>query len=108
METVAVAAVESGVPLLIEPREIITAFHAMIREKSHAEFDPWLERANGNLVASFANGVTRDKSAVSAATIPAWSNRQAEGQITKLKLIKRQMYGRAKLNLLQARLIDAT
>jgi transposase len=36
-----------------------------------------------------------------------WSNGQAEGQITKLKLVKRQMYGRAKIDLLQARLIGA-
>ena len=90
-----------------EAREIITAFHAMIRKKSHAGLDPWLERANGSLVASFANGVTRDKSAVSAAITSAWSNGQTEGQITKLKLVKRQMYGRAKLDLLQARLIGA-
>jgi len=36
-----------------------------------------------------------------------WSNGQTEGQITKLKLVKRQMYGRAKIDLLQARLIGA-
>jgi transposase len=38
---------------------------------------------------------------------PPWSNGQTEGQITKLKLVKRQMYGRGKLDLLQARLIGA-
>jgi transposase len=110
-ETVTVAAVECGVHLLVETREIITAFHAMIRKKSHAALDPWLQRATGSLVASFANGVTKDKSAVSAAITSAWSNGQTEGQtegqITKLKLVKRQMYGRAKLDLLQARLIGA-
>ncbi|WP_246691190.1 MULTISPECIES: hypothetical protein [unclassified Mesorhizobium] len=37
-----------------------------------------------------------------------WSNGQTEGQITRLKLIKRQMYGRAKLDLVQARLIGAS
>jgi transposase len=46
--------------------------------------------------------------AVSAAITTSWSNGQTEGQITKLKLVKRQMYGRAKLDLLQARLIGAT
>jgi len=40
--------------------------------------------------------------------ISPWSNGQTEGQITRLKLIKRQMYGRAKLDLLQARLIGAS
>ena len=39
-------------------------------------------------------------------TLP-WSNGQTEGQITKLKLVKRQMYGRGKLDLLQARVIGA-
>jgi transposase len=40
--------------------------------------------------------------------VQPWSNGQTEGQITKLKLVKRQMYGRAKIDLLQARLIGAT
>ncbi|MCK1374926.1 transposase, partial [Bradyrhizobium sp. 49] len=42
-----------------------------------------------------------------AAITQPWSNGQVEAQITKLKLVKRQMYGRAKLYLLQARLIGA-
>jgi len=79
----------------------------MIRKKSHADLEPWLKRASASLVASFANGVTKDRAAVSAAITSAWSNGQTEGQITKLKLVKRQMYGRAKLDLLQARLIGA-
>jgi transposase len=44
---------------------------------------------------------------VSAAITEPWSNGQVEGQINKLKLVRRQMYGRAKLDLLQARLIGA-
>ena len=106
-ETVTIAAIESGVPLLVEAREIITVFQAMIRKKSLTELDPWLERARASLVASFANGVTKDKAAVIAAITSSWSNGQTEGQITKLKLVKRQMYGRGKLDLLQARVIGA-
>jgi transposase len=53
-------------------------------------------------------GVTKDVAAVHAALVQPWSNGQTEGQITKLKLVKRQMYGRAKIDLLQARLIGAT
>jgi transposase len=106
-ETVTIAAIEDGVPLLVEAREVVAAFHTMIRKKAHADLDPWLERARASLVASFANGVTRDQAAVSAAVTSPWSNGQTEGQITKLKLVKRQMYGRAKLDLLQARLIGA-
>jgi transposase len=107
-ETVTIAAIEHGVPLLVEAREVITAFHTMIRKKAHADLDPWLQRASTSLVASFANGVTKDKAAINAAITTFWSNGQTEGQITKLKLVKRQMYGRAKLDLLQARLIGVT
>jgi transposase len=106
-DTVTVAAIEAGVPLLVEAREIIAAFQAMIRKKSLADLEPWLERAQTSLVASFANGVVKDKKAVSAAITSPWSNGQTEGQITKLKLVKRQMYGRGKLDLLQARVIGA-
>jgi transposase len=47
------------------------------------------------------------EAAVRAAMTLPRSNGQTEGQITKLKLVKRQMYGRAKIDLLQARLIGA-
>lgn len=57
--------------------------------------------------AYFASGITRDCAAVWAAIREPWSNGQTEGQLTKLKLVKRQMYGRGKLDLLQARLIGA-
>jgi transposase len=67
----------------------------------------WLERASQSLVVSFARGVTNDEAAVRAAMTLSWSNGQTEGQITKLKLVKRQMYGRGKIDLLQARLIGA-
>ena len=43
-ETVTVATIESGVPPLVEAREIIGAFHAMIRQKSLTDLPTWLER----------------------------------------------------------------
>ncbi len=94
-------------PLLVEAREATAAFQAMIRKKSIANLDPWLESARTGLVTSFANGVVKDRAAVSAAITSPWSNGQTEGQITKLKLVKRQMYGRGKIDLLQARVIGA-
>ena len=54
-----------------------------------------------------ASGVRTDKVAIAAAIEEPWSNGPIEGQITKLKLVKRQMYGRAKLDLLEARLLPA-
>ncbi|WP_234885934.1 transposase, partial [Agrobacterium vitis] len=89
------------------PHTIVAAFQAMIRKKSLADLEPWLERARSSLVAAFANGVAKDRAAVSAAISSTWSNGQTEGQITKLKLVKRQMYGRGKIDLLQARVIGA-
>jgi len=66
---------------------------------------PWLQRAEASLVASFANGAAKDRNAVIAAVTLLWSNGQTEGQITMLKLVKRQVYGRGKLDFLQARVI---
>jgi transposase len=106
-EAVTVAAIEDGVPLLVEAREIVAAFQAMVRKRCLDVLDPWLERAQPSLVVSFANGVLKDKAAVAAAITSAWSNGQTEGQITKLKLVKRQMYGRGKLDLLQARVVGS-
>jgi transposase len=106
-ETITVAAIEASVPTLVEAREIIAEFHLMIRRSAGAELLPWIERARASLVASFARGVTNDEAAVQAAITSPWSNGQTEGQITRLKLVKRQMYGRGKIDLLQARLVGA-
>lgn len=107
-ETVMVAAVEAGVPLLVEARETVATFQAMVRKRLADALDPWLARTKSSLVASFANGVLKDKVAVAAAITSPWLNGQTEGQITKLKLVKRQIYGGGKLDLLQARVISAT
>ncbi len=106
-DTITIAAIETGVPALVEAREIIASFHQMLRRKGEGAPIPWIDRARRSLVASFANGVAKDEPAVRATITSPWSNGQAEGQITKLKLVKRQMYGRAKIDLLQARLIGA-
>ena len=57
------------------------------------------------MLASFGKGIAADLDAVKAALTEPWSNGPTEGQITKLKLVKRQMYGRASLDLLRARLV---
>jgi len=106
-DTVTIAAIEAGVPALVEARNLADRFQAMIRKKAAADLDPWIIEASASLIASFASGITRDRAAIHAAITELWSNGQAEGQITKLKLVKRQMYGRAKIDLPQARLIGA-
>ena len=66
-EAVMVAAIEGGVPLLVEARDVAAAFQAMVRKRSLAVLDPWLDQAQSSLLASFANGVLKDKAAVTAA-----------------------------------------
>lgn len=106
-ESVTIAAIEEGVPALVEARQVISDFHGMVRTRAVAQLPAWIDRAATSLVTSFANGVRRDIAAVHAAISSPWSNGQTEGQVTRLKLVKRQMYGRAKLDLLEARLIGA-
>jgi transposase len=58
-------------------------------------------------VITFANGLRADLEAVRAGLECEWSNRQVEGHVHRLKLVKRQMYGQAKLDLLRARVLYA-
>ena len=106
-QTITVAALEAGVPALVEAREVTAAFHRMVRQKREGALEGWLEQARTGLVAPFADGLARDHAAVKAAIATAWSNAQVEGQITKFKLVKRQMYGRGKLDLLEARVVGS-
>ena len=74
-----------------------------------AELDAWITTAKActaSAIATFALGLDNDAAVRSALTEP-WSSGQAEGQINRLKLIKRQSYGRAGLDLLQRRLVLA-
>ena len=102
-ESVTVAAIETGVIALMEARTLVERFHTIIRTKVGTDLDPWFADAGPSLLDSFAAGITKAKTAVRAAIVEPWSN----GQINKLKMVKRQMYGRAKVDLLEARLIGA-
>lgn len=82
----------------------------MIRLQETETFDPWQETAEASSVAdlqSFAAGLGRERKAVEAALTLPYSNGQTEGQINKLKLIKRSMYGRANFDLLRQRFLNA-
>lgn len=75
-----------------------------------AEFGAWIAKAkacSATAIATFASGLDGDATAVRAALTEPWSSGQAEGQINRLKLIKRQSYGRAGLDLLQRRMVLA-
>ena len=85
-------------------------FGQLVRRRDHMALDPWLAAADEGGVPElhgFANGLRRDLQAVTAALKWEWSNGQTEGQVNRLKTLKRAMYGRAKLDLLRLRLIYA-
>jgi len=68
------------------------------------ELDAWLADAracNAPSIATFAAGLEMDGAAVRAAVTQPWSSGQAEGQINRIKLLKRQSYGRASFDLLR-------
>ena len=72
--------------------------------------DSWLKRAKACHVAelgSFVNGIRRDDAAVRAAFCLPWSNGTTEGHINRLKFLKRQMFGRAHLDLLRVKVLRA-
>jgi transposase len=84
------------------------SFQKMVRERMADEFENWLQQAETSIVPSmksFAAGLKRDYQAVKMALSQPWSNGQVEGQVNRLKLIKRQMQGRAKLDLLRQRVV---
>ncbi len=60
------------------------------------------------MLASFTRGVAADRAAIIAALGEPWSNGQTEGRITKLKRLRRQMYGRGSTDLLRSRLLGAS
>jgi transposase len=84
------------------------AFRAALSAGESGMLRQWIEgarRCEFGAVVRFAYGLKKDLSAVSAAVETSWSTGQVEGQINRLKMIKRQMYGRAGLELLRARVL---
>ena len=81
-----------------------------MRRRARADLGPWLEQAESSTIGEFrqfALGLRRDLAAVEGALTYEWSNGQTEGFVNKLKLLKRQMYGRATLPLLRRRFLHA-
>jgi transposase len=84
------------------------AFMQMIRERTGHRLDTWLKEADASRLPefkSFAKGIRQDKAAVLAGLTLPWSQGPLEGHVNRLKLLKRSMYGRAKLPLLRARVL---
>lgn len=89
---------------------LVQEFARMVRQHQPNHFDDWLARAEASGAAElqgFAAGLQRDYAAVFAALSLPFSNGQVEGQVNRLKMIKRTMYGRAKFDLLRQRILAA-
>lgn len=85
-------------------------FAALVRGRKPEHLDPWLQQAQDSALPAlqrFARRMSSDYDAVRAAVTLAWSNGQVEGQINRLKTLKRQMYDRASLDLLECRFLLA-
>jgi transposase len=85
-------------------------FMTMLRLRRGQDFETWLSAVEASHIAElcrFAHSLCKDKDAVIAGLMLSWSNGPVEAQVQKLKLVKRSMFGRAKLPLLRQRLLHA-
>ncbi len=83
-------------------------FADMVRKRQSELLLPWLADVGESRISplmGFAKGIKQDLAAVTNALSLPWSNGQTEGQVNRLKLIKRQMYGRANFDLLRKRVL---
>jgi transposase len=95
-------------PPMREAQQLVREFVRLVRERDAGSLPVWVSQAQQSESAemvSFADGIRRDYAAVEAALRTEWSQGQTEGQVHRLKLIKRQMYGRAKFDLLRQRVL---
>jgi transposase len=96
------------VPEICAAAAAINEFGRILRERDTAAFEAWLTAAQTTALHGFVTGIVGDLAAVRAALSQPWSNGPVEGQINRLKLLKRQAYGRAKFDLLRSRVLHAT
>ena len=103
-------AIRNQIEDIAKALELAEEFAAMIRKQQQMALKQWLARAESSAspeLRRFAEGIGRDEAAVELAMKEKLSNAPVEGQINRLKMIKRQMYGRAGFELLKARVLRA-
>lgn len=91
-------------------QRLAVTFDRVLRGHNAAALDAWVIEAEASEVAefrAFAETLRHDVQAVRGAITSPWSNGQTEGQVNKIKMLKRQMYGRASVDLLRQRLLAA-
>jgi transposase len=103
-------AIRGGSVELDAALELADEFADLIRKQTTRTLADWLIKAESSKcpeMRRFAEGIRQDEAAVRAAVTEPWSNGPVEGHVNRLKLIKRQMYGRAGFQLLKARVVHA-
>jgi transposase len=95
-------------PEIATAEKLAQVFHGMVKNRKSSDLDTWLKSAETSGIPElngFAVGIRRDYAAVFAGIEQSWSNGQVEGQVHRLKQLKRQMYGRAGFFLLRRRVL---
>ncbi len=103
-----VDALQIGAPSFATMRSLAMRLNGILRGRQADPLPSWIDDAiETNLapIVRFARTLNRDFEAVKNAIEMPWSNGQAEGQINRLKTLKRAMYGRASPELLRARML---
>jgi transposase len=96
-------------PPIADTQSLLRSFHWLLTERASDQLPAWLEQCEDCRIAElvgFAQGLRRDYAAVEGAVRSPWSQGQTEGQVNRLKMLKRQMYGRAGFALLRRRVLQ--
>ena len=107
-EQAALLQIRQASPEIEAAYQLVQTFLQMRRERGGQHLEAWLKTAEASHLPefeTFAAGARRDQAAICAGLTLPWSSGQTEGQITRLKLLKRSMYGRAKFDLLRQRVL---
>ena len=97
-------------PTLAQAYTLSQAFLALVRERRGEALTTWITEATTSgmaALARFAQGLREDLTAITAGLTLPWSNGPVEGHVNRLKLLKRQGYGRADVGLLRQRVMQA-
>jgi len=107
-EVAYINALQQRSPPIATAQRLLVDFRTILTQRQVERLDSWLERCEQSGISElvgFAGGLRRDYAAVRAAVRYPWSQGPIEGHIQRLKLLKRQMYGRAKFDLLRQRVL---
>jgi len=109
-ETQQLTALRAQQAEVAEAMDLAQDFATLVRQRQPTQRDPWLQRATTSAVDAvrrFATGLYEDDEAVKAGVTLPWSSGPVEGHSNRLKMLKRQMFGRARLDLLSRRFLLA-